>query len=328
MSLFILLVSIITSILLISKGSDWLTDSLIPIAKKLKTTNISIGLILISIVVSLPEILVAVYSTFSGYKDIGLGVVFGSIICNIGLMIGLSSFIKPLKVTKNMLLRDGIFSIVVPILIFAMASDGEITRIDGFAVFLLFIPYLINVFLQEKGIARAEFADEKRDVEVELDLIGWGYGKMKAGWLSFFLGFILLFGGTYFFSFLLIQIVNIFYFDPLFVGITIGAVVPSIPNIAAAYKATKKGLTDVAVSETIGSNIFTLLVTIGIMSMLSPIIIKNHWLTFDIPAIMVMSFLLFFFSLTRNTISKKEGLILFGSYVMILAAQVFLSPGT
>ncbi len=321
MNEIVLIFSIIISIILISKGSDWLTDSLIPIARKLKTTNISVGLILISIVVSLPEILVAIYSTFSGYKDIGLGVVFGSIICNIGLMIGLSSFIKPLKVTKNMLLRDGIFSIVVPILIFALSSDGEITRIDGFAVFLLFIPYLINVFLQEKGIARTEFVDEKRDVEVELDLIGWGYGKMKAGWLSFILGFILLFGGTYFFSFLLIQIVNIFSFDPLFVGITIGAVVPSIPNIAAAYKATKKGLTDVAVSETIGSNIFTLLVTIGIMSMLSPIIIKGQWLAFDIPAIMVMSFLLFFFSLTKNTISRNEGVILLGSYIGILILQ-------
>ncbi|MCJ7740395.1 hypothetical protein MUP32_03700, partial [Candidatus Microgenomates bacterium] len=160
-----LLLSIIISIILISKGSDWLTDSLIPIAKKLKTTNISVGLILISVVVSLPEILVAVYTALTGYFDIGLGVALGSIICNIGLMTGLSALIKPLKVTRNMILRDGIFSLVVPILILALSHDGQITRIDGLALFLLFIPYLTNVFLQEKGIAREEFREEKRDVE-------------------------------------------------------------------------------------------------------------------------------------------------------------------
>jgi cation:H+ antiporter len=324
MSELVLLLSIIVSIAFISKGSDWLTDSLIPIAKKLKTTSISIGLILISIVVSLPEILVAVYATFSGYKDIGLGVAFGSIICNIGLMTGLSAIIRPLKVTRNMLLRDGIFSVVVPILIFALASDGQITRIEGLATFLLFIPYLMNVFLQEKGIARQDFVEEKREVEVELDLIGWGYGKMEAGWFSFTLGLTLLLSGTYLFAFQLTQIVEIFSVDALFIGMTLGTIVPSIPNIAAAYKATKRGLTEVAVSETIGSNIFTLLVTLGIISMLSPVVIKKQWLVFDLPVMTGMSFLLFFFSLTHSTINKKEGFILFGSYIGILIFQILL----
>lgn len=324
MDLFLLLLSIIISIILISKGSDWLTDSLIPIAKKLKTTNISVGLILISAVVSLPEILVAGYAAVTGHQDIGIGVAIGSIICNIGLMTGLSALIRPLKVTSNMILRDGIFSIIIPILIFAISSDGQITRIDGLALFLLFIPYLINVFMQEKNIARNEFIAEKREVEVELDLIGWGFGKIKIGWRSFFLGLSMLLGGTYFFSYLLTRIVEIFGMDPLFVGVTIGAIIPSIPNIAASYKATVRGLTDVAVSETIGSNIFTLLVTLGIISMLSPVMIDSHLLTFDIPIMMVMSFLLFYFSITGSTISKKEGIILFGSYLGILLFQSFL----
>src|SRR3990170_6452272 len=141
---------VVLSIFLISKGSDWLTDSLVPIARKLKTSNISVAIILVSVVVSLPEILVAVDTGLKGYQSISLGVVFGSIICNIGLMVGLPAMIRPLTVSKNMILRDGIFSIVVPILIFAIASGGEITRIQGLAIFLLFIPYLTNVFLLEK----------------------------------------------------------------------------------------------------------------------------------------------------------------------------------
>lgn len=320
----LLLLFLLLSIAFISKGSDWLTDSLIPIAKKLKTSSISVGLILISVVVSLPEILVAAYSALSGYKDISLGVAFGSIICNIAFMTGLSALIRPLKVTINMILRDSIFSIIVPILIFAVSFDGEITRVDGIALFLLFIPYLINVYLQEKTLGRKEISEEKREVEIELDLIGFGFGKIKAGWKLFFLGMALLLSGTYILSHLMIQIVQMFDISPLFIGMTLGAVIPSIPNIAASYKATKRGLTEVAVSETIGSNIFTLLVTVGIISMISPITVKKEWMDFDIPVMMGMSFLLFFFTITDNQISKREGIILILSYFFILMLQTLL----
>lgn len=320
MLLPILLLNIIISILFISKGSDWLTDSLIPIARKLKTSNVSVAIILVSIVVSLPEILVAVDTGLKGYEEISLGIVFGSIICNIGLMTGLPALIKPLTVSKNMILRDGIFSIVIPILIFAIASSGEITRIQGLAVFLLFIPYLTNVFLQEK---RTEYAEEalKRDIEIELELIGFDFGHIKAGWLSFITGLIVLLLGTYLFSDILVNMVNYFNFNPLFIGMTLGAFVPSIPNIAAAYKATRRGLTEVAVSETIGSNVFTLLVTIGIIAMIAPVKIESNWLSFDIPIMVWMSFLLFIFMSSGRGISRKEGLVLLISYLSIILIE-------
>lgn len=320
MLLPILLLNIIISILFISKGSDWLTDSLIPIARKLKTSNVSVAIILVSIVVSLPEILVAVDTGLKGYEEISLGIVFGSIICNIGLMTGLPALIKPLTVSKNMILRDGIFSIVIPILIFAIASSGEITRIQGLAVFLLFIPYLTNVFLQEK---RTEYAEEalKRDIEIELELIGFDFGHIKAGWLSFTTGLIVLLLGTYLFSDILVNMVNYFNLNPLFIGMTLGAFVPSIPNIAAAYKATRRGLTEVAVSETIGSNVFTLLVTIGIIAMIAPVKIESNWLSFDIPIMVWMSFLLFIFMSSGRGISRKEGLVLLISYLSIILIE-------
>ena len=324
MDIILLILSIILSIVLISKGSDWLTDSLVPIARKLKTSNISVGLILVSVVVSLPEILVAGSAAFAGYTSISLGVAFGSIICNIGLMTGLSAMIRPLHVTRNMILRDGIISIVIPILVFAISQDGQITRFEGFAMFLLFIPYLTNVFLQEKTIGKRGQIEDKREVTKELDLIDFGFGKLEAGWLSFVAGLILLLFGTNFFAGQLISLTTIFSLNPLFVGLTLGAIVPSIPNIVASFKATTKGLTEVAVSETIGSNVFTLLVTVGIISMISPSVLESQWLTFDIPIMLVMSLLLVFFMMTGRSISKLEGAILLGSYLVSLYLQVIL----
>lgn len=318
---FLIPVFIIISIFLIAKGADWLTDSLVPIARKLKTTSVAVALILVSIAVSLPEILVAVDTGLKGYQAISLGVVFGSIICNIGLMIGLPAMIRTLTVSRNMILRDGIFSIVIPILIFALSSGGEITRLHGFALLLLFIPYLTNVFLQEKNIGHNEEA-LKRDIEIELGLIGLDFGKLPAGWFSFTLGLTLLLSGTYLFSNQLVNLVEFFRLDPLFIGMTIGAFVPSIPNIAAAFKATRRGLTEVAVSETIGSNVFTLLVTTGIIAILKPVKIDASWIAFDIPIMMWISFLLFIFMSTGRGISRKEGAILFSCYIATLLIQI------
>lgn len=319
--LFIILLSIIA----IGEGSDWLTDSLIPIARKLGITGSSVGLVLVSAAVSLPEILVAVYATIKGFPTISLGVVLGSIICNIGLMTGLSALVKPLKVTTNIILRDGVFSIVVPILVFAVGSSGQITRIEGFAFLLLFVAYIINVYLQEKQITHKQRQEHIKEVEIELDLIGFEIGKLKPGWFTFGLGLALLIAGTQIFSSQLITLAQQFHINELVIGLTLGALGPSIPNILAAYKATGKGMGEIAVSETLGSNIFTLLVTLGILAMLSPIQISLQWIRFDLPALVIMSVLLFVFILTRRQITRKEGIILLGSYLAILFIQIIMN---
>src|SRR3989344_1245173 len=323
MQLGIVFTSLLVGILAIGKGSDWFTDSLIPVARKLGVSGIAVGLILVSIAVSLPEILVAVTAVMLGYPNLSLGVALGSIICNIGLMTGLSAMIKPLRVHKYIIFRDGIFSIIIPILVFAVGSSGTLTRIEGLAFMLLFIPYVINVFMQERLANKQQKEKAFREIEIELNLLGFDFGKLKPGWFSFFLGTIVLLFGAQLFSNTLIQIVKIFPINEIIVGLTIGAIGPSIPNIMAAYKATMKGMGTVAVSETLGSNIFTLLVTVGFLALVSPVAISQRWIYFDIPIMIIMSLMLFVFMMTRKTISRIEGGILMGTYFFVLLMQIF-----
>jgi cation:H+ antiporter len=314
------------SVLAIGKGSDWLSDSLIPLAKRLGVSGASVGLILVSVAVSLPEILVAVYAALKGHSDISLGVVLGSIVCNIGLMTGFCALIRPLRVSQTTLLRDGIFSTVVPILVFAVSNGGRITRFEGLAFLLLFVPYVINVFLQEKQVAEDQRAQDLKEAEVRLDLLGFGFAKLKSPWFAFILGMVLLLAGAQIFSNQLVGLAKWSGMSDLFIGLTIGAIGPSIPNIMAAYQATRKGMDEVAVSETLGSNIFTLLVTLGVLALLSPITITDQWLDFDLPVLVGMSFLLFFFILTGRKISKLEGGLLMAAYLVVLILQgVFYS---
>lgn len=316
---------VLLSIVLIGKGSDWLTDSLIPVARRLGVSGVSVGLILVSVAVSLPEVMVAIYTTLKGYPGITFGVILGSIFVNIGLMTGLSALFRPLHVTRNLILRDGIFSLIVPILVFAVGSSGQITRIEGFAFTLLFIPYVINVFLIEKQKSPEEKGEEVKQVEEELGLLGFDFPKIKPGIFSFILGTAILLLGAQIFSNQIILIVESFKINELIIGFTLGAIGPSIPNIAAAYKATKKGLGAVAVSETLGSNIFTLLVTLGIAAMLSPINLQPQWLKFDLPALFVISVMLFTFIITKYRISRLEGGILLGAYIAVLFIQIYLT---
>src|SRR3972149_8092607 len=172
MDFIVIILSLLIGILAIGKGSDWFTDSLIPVARRLGVSGVSVGLMLVSVAVSLPEILVAVSAVLLGYPNLSLGVALGSIICDIGLMTGLSAMFKPLKVHKYIIIRDGVFSIVIPILILAVGSSGTLTRIEGLAFMLLFIPYVINVFMQERLANKVQKERAFREIEIELNLLG------------------------------------------------------------------------------------------------------------------------------------------------------------
>ena len=324
MALLLAIILSIVSILLITKGSDWATDSLVPVARRLGTSNIAIAIILVSIMVSLPEIFISIYAALLGHINISLGVIIGSVICNIGLMTGLSAMIKPLPVNKSLILRDGIFAVTIAITVLVLSMDKQITRAEGTAFILMFIPYLINVWVQEKAKKEEEKERELKDVQIELDIIGLQFAHLKAGLFTFFLGMTVLLFSSYLFANSLIDIAKFSGISDLLIGLTIGAIGPSIPNIVTAVQGTIKNIDQIAISETLGSDIFTLLVTLGVLSIIQPINIVNSWLVFDIPVMVIASILLLVFMVYKQRISRFEGSILFFGYIAVLVTNVFL----
>ena len=137
-------------------------------------------------------------------------------------------------------------------------------------------------------------------------------------------GGMLVAGGQLFGS-QLISIAQSFSINQLIIGFTLGAIGPSIPNIMAAYKAARKDMGEIAVSETLGSNIFTLLVTLGITAMLAPISLDPQWIRFDLPALLILSGMLFFFTITKKAISRLEGSLLLAAYLVIVGIQIYLA---
>lgn len=317
--------ALLMGILLIDAGSDYSAQSLTAVAKRLGTTKIAVGLVLISIIVSLPEILVVVYTKAGGYVNIGIGTIIGSIMANIGLMAGLIAMFKPLKTNNDTIYRDGIFALFVAIIVLVLSFDGSISKSDGLVLILMFIPYLLNVWNEERVKRNSEREEELKEVELELRAIGFVYGKVKAGMTSFLSGMIILLMGAYIFSEGLMNIARYSGLKDIVIGLTFGAIGTSIPNFASAFKANFKEYEGVAISETLGSNVFTLLITLGIMGLMNGVAITKGWIFFDMPVMILMSALLIIFMATKNIISRVEGAVLFVIYMIFLAIQVMLN---
>jgi len=321
-------VLLLAGLYLILRGSDWITDAAASLARHLNTTHIAVGLVLVSLLLSLPELLVAVSAMTKGHTGTSIGVSIGSIIVNLGLIIGISAMIKPLKIVRHLITRDAVFMFVTSIVVALIVVERlQITRMDGLIFLLLFIPYLVNVYEQEKTLAEKERKKESKMIRKTLQLIGKiGYPEIviKDSWLIFLIGGTMLLIGTELFTNALISLSGLLAVPDILIGLTIGAVGTSIPNMAAALQAVRKGYDELAVSETIGSNIVTLLITLGIVAIIQPpLVIDPVTALVTTPALVLVSGVFFFFALSGR-ISRLAGAVLFLLYIVTMVAEFAL----
>ncbi|MBU0762822.1 MAG: sodium:calcium antiporter [Candidatus Altiarchaeota archaeon] len=311
------------SIYLILKGSDWITDSSVEVAKRLGTSNLAVGLILISVLLSLPEIVISFSAVMHGHPALGFGTVLGSVIVNIGLVIGLSALIRPLHVPRIMVTRDMIYMTVVSIVVVALAlEDMTLGPVDGIVLLLLFIPYVINVYEQERNLHSSDRHAKTEKLIETLKMHGEikTHPHVQSGLKYMLWGSAAIIVGSELFLQVLMKAASELDLPELLVGVTLGALGPSIPNLAAALGAARKGAEELVISETLGSNIFTLLVTLGILSLTTtqPIDSVTAWIT--APALILVTFTLLF-PMVRGYIHRKDGLILVMIYISSIIAE-------
>jgi len=325
---------LIVSVIILTKGAAWMTDSLAPVAEKLGTSYIAIASIIVSIMLSIPEVFVALYAFLLGHKGISLGVIIGSVICNIGLMTGLSATIRPLSVDRRVIIRDGVFAFIIALVVLMFGWDLHYSRTEGIVLLLLFIPYSLNVWFFERWRPIEEKKEDVREIQEQLKVIGLSGLEVKHGLFSpgiflFFVGSAMLLFGSYVFSDYLVNLAKLTELSDVFIGLTIGAIGPSIPNIASAIQGTIKNYTKIAITETFGSDIFTLSVTLGLLIVIMPFSIHKEWLFFDIPMMVFMTALMMFFIFRGPkrkgmTISRREGASLVVFYIIFLLLSVLV----
>lgn len=281
------------------KGADFLIEGSSNIARKIKISEFVIGLTIVAIGTSLPELVVSIKSVNSGHDDLLMGNIMGSCVYNLLLILGIISIKKSINIRileKNIIILM-LFSFLIVGLLGNIA--GKIYFYEGIMLILFFIIFLITT-LSEKS------KEEKIENQPILKSI-----------FLFLLGLILLkYGGDYIVD-SASNIARKLNISEKIIGTTIIALGTSLPELATSLIAIKKDNTEIAIGNIIGSNIFNLLLVLGITSIIKPVTFSTQYNS-DIIYLIIVTLIIIISSLKsqKEEINKKEGIILLTMFIL------------
>lgn len=308
---------ILVGFVLLIKGADLLVDGSSAIAKKLRISEIVIGLTIVSIGTSMPELFVSTTSAIQGAADISIGNIIGSNICNLLLILGISAVIHPVEFQKQTKWIENPMSIILTAIFLIISNTNqEVGRIEGIILILLFIEFLVYTIImgrksQDEVILEISLEEVKKiNVFKSIMLIILGIVALKIG------GDLVVENAK-----LVATALNV---SEKIIGLTIVAIGTSLPELVTSVTAAIKGESDIAIGNIIGSNIFNMLLIIGVTSIIQPI---SYNVTYNSQMIILfvgMSLMLIFpFIKPKDQLSRKNGLILVLLYIFYMLKLFF-----
>ena len=308
----ILILGVVGGVLLYY-GADFLVSGGVGIAKKLRIPNLIIGLTMVAFGTSAPELTVSIDAALRGKGDISVGNVVGSNICNIALILGLCATVKALPVNRQVLKGDlPVMTLATLALAGLLYFTGGVPRWGGLIFILMMACYLAWLFISAK-----------QSKEMQESLEGEISGEVQALWkslLQFAGGLVaLIFGAKYFVSGAVCA-ARLLSIPEAVIALTIVAIGTSLPELAASLIATKRGETDIAVGNIIGSNIWNILCIMGVSPLIKPIVLKDisH---LDLAALLFISLSAIPVLVTGKKVNRAEGvfwLLCYGVYMYLL----------
>jgi len=302
---------ILFGIILLSHGGDILTKSSVDLSLKFSVPKIIIGMTVVSFATSAPELIVSLNATLNGFSNFALGNVIGSNIANIGLVLGIIIIIYPITLQQRFYTSDFPLLMLSTFLFYLLMITGnKISRVEGIIFLLTISLILIYLFLyQKKSIS--EFSDVGDVSRISIT---------KSIFYVLFSGSLLWLGSETLIK-SAISVANKYEISERVISVTMVAIGTSIPELAASVVASIKKQNDLSIGNLIGSNIFNLLVVIGITSTVLPIeqidskIIYNDmlWVILFSAIIIPLAYLK-----KRNVLSRKKGIILLTLYLIFI----------
>lgn len=315
MSILIAILLVVIGFILLIKGADFLVDSSSNIAKRFHIPEIIIGLTIVSIGTSLPELYISLSSVLDQHTDIALGNIIGSSICNLLLILGISATIRPLKVKRETRLIEIPMCLIFTI-IFGMFCNtmAEISRVEAIALLGLFIMFILyTIVMAFKG---EKFDSKDGDIEEE-NTENKSPKSMLQIVIYIILGIVgLKFGGDLVVNNALI-IAEYFNLSEQIISLTIVAIGTSLPELVTSVVASIRGDSDISIGNILGSNIFNMTLITGISSLINPIPYNLAYNgQFIILIFATIMLLLFPLIPPKNKLSRRNGIIYLILYVI------------
>ena len=322
--MFISIILIALGFVLLIKGADFLVDGASNIAKKFHIPEIIIGLTIISIGTSMPELFVSITSAIDGFPDMAMGNVIGSNIANLFLILGLSAIVKSIPFKKETRLIEIPLCFFISVIFFAICFIGQdVSRIDAGILITLFIAFIIyTIVMAKKG---EEFDKEDNAEEVKEEEINKGKWSTLKDICFIILGVAALkFGGDLAVD-NAVKVATILGLSEKIISVTILAIGTSLPELVTSVSAAAKGKSDIAVGNILGSNIFNMLLIIGTSAAIKPIVYNMSY-NKDLIILLAGTLVLALFPLIppKNEMSRMNGIIYVLMYAGYMASLFFI----
>lgn len=342
-SMAINIVLLVLGVIIVLKGADWLTDGAVNIATRFGVSQMVIGLTIVAMGTSMPEFCVSMVSALKGTPDLAVGNVVGSNTLNTLLIVGCSALVAPIMVKRSSVKRDIPFAVVASLLMLLFCLDGAIGRVDAavfFAGFCLFMFVTLKyakttdehaATVATMGAAMATAAAASTSVSEastshtsapkastsQPSALEASVASMLKAVVMLVVGLLCLIAGSNMFVDNASFVASSLGVSDAVIGLTIVAGGTSLPELATSMVSAKKGNSDIAIGNVIGSNVFNILMIIGITGLVKPMHIAGIT-TLDLIMMLASMLLMWFFCRTTYKVKRWEGAVLTIVYLAYL----------
>jgi len=319
---------ILIGFFLLMWSADLLVDNASVLATRLGVSTFLVGIIVIGFGTSAPEMFVSAVAALENKGNLALGNALGSNITNIGLVLGSAALLRALPVTKTTALIDIPIVIASGIIAIILVADGLLSNLDGILLLILLSTYLYWTARHSEGTGNEP--DVKASVanphDLDLSRLNHPQGKSTLTAFLFTVGsIVLLMIASRMLVHGAISIAQILGVGELVIGLTIVAIGTSLPELAAAIAAARKGVHDMIIGNIIGSNVFNTLGVLGLTGAIQATEIDTSALWRDFPIMLLFTAFMFVFGLSKGRFSRREGAFLLFGYIAYLVYLIALT---
>jgi cation:H+ antiporter len=307
----------VAGLVLLVAGAEFFVRGAARLAALIGVSPLVIGLTVVALGTSSPEIAVSLQAAFAGQPDLAIGNVVGSNICNILLILGLAAVVAPLVVAQQLVRFDVPIMIGLSVVTLLLALDGRLSRLDGTLLLVGGIGYV--AFLLVQGRKEGKAVQEEYEREFGVRPASGGKAWLLHGGLIA-LGFIMLLVGSRWLVTGAVSLAQALGISELVIGLTVVAIGTSLPEVATSVVASLRGERDIAVGNAVGSNIFNIFAVLGLASIFGPegISVSATALRFDIPVMIAVAVACLPIFFTGHLIARWEGFLFLGYFVAYL----------
>lgn len=301
------IVATLAGLVVLAWSADKFVAGAAVVARALGMAPLLVGMFIIGFGTSAPEVAVSALAAAQGAPEMALGNLFGSSVANIGLVLGISAILVPIAVKRGILRQELPLLIVVTALAWLLLLDTELSRLDAGVLILalvLIVFWLVRQARRSPGDQLGKDASHAADARAM---------SPRAAWVWLVAGLALLVAASWVLVWGATQIATALGWSDLVIGLTVVAVGTSAPEIATSITAVRRGETELALGNIIGSNLFNTLAVTGVVGLIAPAVVSPELLSRDLPVAMGMTLLLVAFGFrwrSQGRINRVEGAVL------------------